>query len=1062
MSQRFALEKSVTVLGQGTAKDLIVGDDAPGDVLVALAANAPFPDRTIDLAAGQLKLDGGDRIVLGGADVGSVSFDAKAEGGLLISADPAQILAPISLADPLGGALALPAAADHRFLSLRWGYDLGASAKAGLAFGGGGQLSVSADGRSSGVFAVIRQVATDAPSRDALASLVAAWRLPRQVRSADDLPPGTWLIAEVDGSLGLQLGVGYSYGLSWLRETAAGGLRGDIGLRAEAGLKASLGFKIAGRFALVIDRASTDSGQLAVRLRVYRQRVKGWDFGLDAGITARADAGPFAQSSLDGLIRGVFGIHAEQLLDDLSRFLAADPETLLVAPVKKLIEKVTGEELGGAIATVDKARAELTAVVAKIDALRDAAPNLVERLWAQLDDSTAVEAVRSFAGRITALPDPTAIRDFVRAQIERGGFLDGPAGTWLSTAAGDRLVDLLTSDSDLARLTQLAQKTLDILDGGPVQALAGRLRSEIDRIFHLDAVQAALDKAIAASDPAQLDSWLVARFQAFLGETKLEPLLGDLQRAIQSLVDRGEAIYQKSLAAVQRQVEVHVVATYQSQRQDTALLDLVFDFAPRGRALAASSRAQLEALLAAAIRGRFDQVLSEQAPGFTIQVATLTHEISRQRRIDITLPFGWQKIQEVNRGFASLEVTDDDGRVLLYEGTGDDDVAVATAKVQRDSSLSIVASLPVVIAGTGQANADDSVRLHRRTTLHYSYSFNQSIQTMGQAQLEHQLAPWVDQLFRHRFPTDGPQGSTGSFEQWLDDVDAAVEAVVHNGAGNLGDTLLSLEVGVPDGVGAAWLAAPPAGDPAYLTLSINLQRTLRRLIRAIYFAEPQRYGENAGFALLAYLAIEPSAATSLHWDFRQPAVYAAAIGDVAWRTNLEGLRIDILRMARSTQGLAQLAADYANGAGLAQRVRGLAFVGGLPRPQLAALLASEASLIRIAARAGSEIADFQASAAGDLGAARKALANFAADLAKAFNGAAKNVYVKGALRPLGSLLYAAAAQAFDPSLELDTSAVLRLSFLRPGGVPFPPAGFPPQHPALVEGSPVVNQQILVD
>ena len=66
-----------------------------------------------------------------------------------------------------------------------------------------------------------------------------SWMLPKQVSKLDDLEPGTWLIAEVDGSIGASLGIKYGYDFNWVHEAKLMGLSGDIGLKLKLGVEAA-------------------------------------------------------------------------------------------------------------------------------------------------------------------------------------------------------------------------------------------------------------------------------------------------------------------------------------------------------------------------------------------------------------------------------------------------------------------------------------------------------------------------------------------------------------------------------------------------------------------------------------------------------------------------------------------------------------------------------------------------------------------------------------------------------------------------------------------------------
>ena len=77
--------------------------------------------------------------------------------------------------------------------------------------GSGVTATFGADAKQTGAFALLHRFAPTDPAQQVLSGLIASWQLPRQVSGPADLRPGTWLIAELDGSLSHSLGVQYSF-----------------------------------------------------------------------------------------------------------------------------------------------------------------------------------------------------------------------------------------------------------------------------------------------------------------------------------------------------------------------------------------------------------------------------------------------------------------------------------------------------------------------------------------------------------------------------------------------------------------------------------------------------------------------------------------------------------------------------------------------------------------------------------------------------------------------------------------------------------------------------------
>jgi hypothetical protein len=226
----------------------------PGsDVLAALLSNTPFPFRRIELAEMSVAIDSSRAVTLTGGKGGAVAFGgtASAYHGIGVLDEPAEVTALLvrdSIDDDIADGLALERKADHRYMVLRWGYDLQGAARGSLGLGIGASATFGAEPKRLGAYAVIRQVPADAGAASALRALVESWMLPSQFAALDDLEPGTWIVAEVDGSLALSLGAQYGYEFNWVREAVQlGGLAGDIGLKVQVGVNASFGFETSGQ-----------------------------------------------------------------------------------------------------------------------------------------------------------------------------------------------------------------------------------------------------------------------------------------------------------------------------------------------------------------------------------------------------------------------------------------------------------------------------------------------------------------------------------------------------------------------------------------------------------------------------------------------------------------------------------------------------------------------------------------------------------------------------------------------------------------------------------------------
>jgi len=428
--------------------------------------------------------------------------------------------------------------------------------------------------------------------------------------------------------------------------------------------------------------------------------------------------------------------------------------------------------------------------------------------------------------------------------------------------------------------------------------------------------------------------------------------------------------------------------------------------------------------------------------GVTLKKAVLTHEIRRELHIDLTLPGTGAEMWHENTGFGSIEALQDGGRLLLFEGT--DEAHFATAKMHRDSRLSLAAQLPEPTQpGTG-------LRRYEKASLTYSYSFHQAKKDMGTGEFKAQVGAYADKYLDWQFPP-------GAFSLWANELERKAAKA---GGGKLGNTLIALELVVPPAAGKAWLdKAPAMGSDLCLTMSVNLQNALKELIPFYYFQDMNRYKNVEAVApLLVWAAIPAKKEDGLHWNYPDKETVREKVN--SWETQ-QGLTAALgkIYVALDKAGLSEVAKIYLDDhtpADLCDFALGGAYEG------LQNLLNREAQIVRGAAKAADKLANFRGHREWGPERAIKALADLAGCLAEAFNDNVWSVYGKGALRPLGTLLFTEAARAFDPeNPELAPkggSALLRVEILEPS-VPFPPAGFP-NHSALAKDQVLVEQAVV--
>ena len=280
MPPTFSLDKKL--LGVPTDVQLTLQGPDDNSVVLAVAANATFPPGKLPLGSVKLAASAGETIPFSSATgKGSVSFQASADGffeaGIYV--DPADLRHDLSPESDIASGIALTAAPGSRFLMLRCGYDASASAKGAMALGTGASVNFGGAFSKDAAYAVIHQFPDTAGAADVLGGTIKSWILPNQFDGLDRLPPRTWIVTELDGSIALNLGVQAGYDYSWLRQFPGGALKGDLGLKVQLAANAALGFSASGTYAMAL---SCETEAPVIRLRLYKLAKNGWNFALDA------------------------------------------------------------------------------------------------------------------------------------------------------------------------------------------------------------------------------------------------------------------------------------------------------------------------------------------------------------------------------------------------------------------------------------------------------------------------------------------------------------------------------------------------------------------------------------------------------------------------------------------------------------------------------------------------------------------------------------------------------------------------------------------------------------
>jgi hypothetical protein len=1008
-NKKFLVDTSVAIEIQPPSTD--------PELLAALVNNTAFPLRPIKLGNISVRADAGKNIAFSG-NQGKVTFKASggAFTGLGVYPDPKDLITDLKLDENIAPGLVISPDPDQTFLMLRWGYDLSASAKGSIALGAiPGSVNFGASASREAVYAVIRSLKNTTGARTAIQKTVGSWILPTHVNDLNDFAPGTWLIAEVDGSFAANIGLQFGYDFNWVREAKLGELVGDIGLHIETAVSASLGFSASGNFALVLGRESLDANDGHVRLRLYKLKKRGWNFAFNASANVQADFSDFLKSDFDGFIKAVLGIHGQQIvktLETLDKW--TDPAQplpellsgLAVDSAFDLLKKTTGIDPA---VEFEKAR---KAFLGLLKQWNDLDHRVATTIWKLIEEKVDLAPVRDVLNQI-ATGNQDTVKAFLAPHLSKVDFFTTPIGRLLIAAAEKGILTPLVDTQEFKKFQVLATKAGSILDGSIVEDALTKLQTFINQKLNI----AAIEKIATETDFQKIDGWLKARLEAFLGETIDFAKVEKIRTTIHILLDKRNEFFNKTKEALNRKYTFAVNTTYQSTTTQTALLDIVFDL----------NQASAGAALQAAVGGKFDEILVKQQPGVAIKTAVLTHQIERKSHVNIDLPFFKSTVDHINTALARVKAMDeDDGRVLVFELEADD---VVTSKNKSLSRLSIAGSFPVT--------AGNQVRIHSQSSLSGSYAFRQVRRNMKRAELEFQLKPYVDIYFPRAFGDQQNPDAKGTFINLIGEMDKTIDQIEFNGTDVFGNTLISIEVAFSAEMAAAWFKAP--GDdnaPEYMNMSRNLQAKLRQLIPFYFFQDVRNYGTlMSAMALMVYAAMPVTTSVEMkdsetvkrfntdkdiHWDWVDRATRNAVVFSAPTKRNLIVEMARVERLLRDT-GMGGKA-DFYTPNQLSKILNTV--TKDIGENNLKSLLFVEAELVKGAVGAGIEIAKFIRNAGVKPSIAIEALATFGAKLTKTFNNQIESIYGGDGVRPLGSLALVEAARALDPMLTFEAPAAI--------------------------------------
>ena len=1025
------------------AKGAIELDPAsqPQMLQALLDPNQPLPPGDVVLIGGDLSVKPGEDIRVGPAKVG---FSADVNAILGVFATPASVRAAVlknaDLVSQIADNLSFTAPDGDQFLLLRWGYDISGTAAGTVALAPAANLSFRANASRKGYYAIVQQVAAGAKAQASIEALVRTWKLPSQIRVLDNLPAGATLISEVDGAFGVSAQATFGYDFNWLRNVDGLGLKGDVGLKLKAGLTASLGFGISGKYGLVLSRDLTAP---TIRMRLYKLRVSNWDFGFDGSVSATPVTPPLPQN-FDDLLKGIAGTHCQQIMKLLGQVEDwTDPNKPIFGPFVNMLNDEAGNLIKSLTGVTDLAAAfnDVKGRIQKLFQLWDSLPQTATQfLWSKLPDPAAIAKILALAQQASNLNE-TDLTDLIKKTLANVPLLNTPEGQALEALAARGLFAALQSSPARQELQKAAGQLVKILDGSELQSLLTKLHDAVEKKLDLNKLDNIVDQTTFDS----MDSWLKARMESFL-EEKLVGAQGvaeleKLRAGLKAILAKKDEIYAKSLAALKKEYDFRLNATYQSTSTTSALLDVTFDFGAVRSAAAMG--------LELALRGKFDQLITGTLPGVTVNDGVLAFALHRESHISLTLPYFSTSSVHVNDALAELKTVSGDAGGLIFSLTASD-----IFKVKNDYSSGLTITL-------GMPAKPQDVNIHSGETASYNYDLKVALPALTASDFITEYSPYAGQYF----VTEFQQSSPGTFAEWVTEIASANH--------NLGNALVSLNVSLPASSMLAWLQAPgDKNDKAYKRMSIALQKQFKQVLHDTFFSDIHNYrnvsGDTAARAVLVFCSIPPcsdavlinngadlrfagedAAGDHIYWDYRDRGV------------NIFG--VDLLQKVlfsqqtvANLQALLSAARSRLQAANDPDRVLdryqdnsiGEILNAVLKGQLIGFLFPVESNMVEQARSAGLNMAQFRAKQFSDPESARRNLAKFGQTLSDDFNSKLQTFAVGQALLPLGTAIYTAAATSLGAAAP-NAAAMLTVRVIK-DGVRFPPPDLEPVQEADIE------------
>ncbi len=460
-------------------------------------------------------------------------------------------------------------------------------------------------------------------------------RAPDTIASPDHLPAGLLLVSSSQRQLSLTTPSPFGFDLHWMREVAAGVLRGTTGIRLDAATKANLSASFSGRFLAAVTRDTID-GAPALRLVLSTASTS----SADARAAVSASAAIPLPESPDEFISSVLGVHPIQWAREAMNEIGSLRFTRIA------------QNCGATPVDLEKL----------LDAWRTLGVRTESALWRALSSTSAWQGLRQWTSWLAGSTptEPDFLARLRQALAADPAFASSPAARWLEAASGLPLSSLPTAAS-LQDLRSAAALIEQLASQPAIEQLMRKLPL----------------KALRELKPDSLWPWAKNRLQEMFGAVPSSDKLASALAPYLQLRDRAYGAARQALAS-KLNAEISLLLSRASR--DASLADVSFPFTPSALAL-------FRQVLAGDLAPLF-----QPSPHFRLRHGLLTHYLRRSRHLEIHVPFlgrkDWESRREVFSQAEALPTPD--GRILVSFTSRAADISLHTGS---QSSLVFSAAL---------------------------------------------------------------------------------------------------------------------------------------------------------------------------------------------------------------------------------------------------------------------------------------------------------------------------------------------------------------------------------